>query len=149
MYLYAQGIHPLVRMYRKPVRYEESWEEAAERALEDIQHGRVLSQESKTEIMEYYKNSSVNGRYSSEDEMYNAMMVWAYPQGEDLKFDSGSAGQNLPKQEDILEGFFPSFPLRRLFSARSMRLLPPTPDHVRDKHGIRTTDIYMSMQIIT
>ncbi len=76
MYLYAQGIHPLVRMYRKTVRYEESWEEAAERAIEDINHTRVLSQEFKREIMDYYKSLSVNGRYSSDDEMYNAMMVW-------------------------------------------------------------------------
>jgi len=76
MYLYVRGIHPLVRMYRKPLRYEESWEEAAERAIEDIQHTRGLSQEAKKEVMEYYKNLSINGRYSADDEMYNAMMVW-------------------------------------------------------------------------
>ena len=47
----------------------------------------------------------------------------AYPQGEDLKFGSGSAGQNVPKRKGIVEEYFFIFSFVSFF-VNIMRPLP-------------------------
>jgi len=65
----------------------------------------------------------------------------AYPQREDLKFGSGSAGQNLPKRKGFVEEYFYFFSFVSFF-VNIMRFLPSSPGHVRDKQGIYEINIY-------
>lgn len=76
MYLYSQGIYPIVQFSHRTVKYDETWLEAAEKAICSLKINRDLSEEITDQIKEYYKQSSQNGMYNSHYEMFSGMMVW-------------------------------------------------------------------------
>ena len=76
MYLYLSGYMPSVRIEHSELKEETSWQEAADRAIDLIGHGRDLDDGSREKIMEYYQNASVDGMYCSESDTYRGMMVW-------------------------------------------------------------------------
>lgn len=77
MYLYTLGIHPIVKLYHKSLTREQDWSDAAEKAIDLLQMNRILSDEVKGKIKEYYKNISPNGNYCSKSEIYSGMLVWS------------------------------------------------------------------------
>ena len=76
MYLYLSGYHPEIRISNFEHRVEKGPENAAERTIEMMGHGRTLDEETKEIIRNYYKNASENGTYRSDSSTYTGMMVW-------------------------------------------------------------------------
>ena len=52
-------------------------EEAAQKAIDFLSLRQVLTEENKEKIREYYRNSSINGMYHTQSEIYKAMMIWS------------------------------------------------------------------------
>ena len=77
MYLYLQGIHPVVQIYHKSVRYDQGWSEAADRCMDYLGMNQHLSTDSKEKIREYYQRSSIGGMCNADYQMYSGMMVWS------------------------------------------------------------------------
>jgi SAM-dependent methyltransferase len=76
MYLYTLGYRPLVQISKKSVKREQDWLEAAEKAIDHIQLIQDLTRATKEKIKQYYKDISINGRFSADYEMYIGMMAW-------------------------------------------------------------------------
>jgi hypothetical protein len=76
MYLYTRGYRPLIRLDHSFWKEEEDWPTAAESAIESLGRDHVLDDRNKELIREYFRNSSSDGRYCSESEVYTGMMVW-------------------------------------------------------------------------
>jgi SAM-dependent methyltransferase len=76
MYLYIRGFHPMVQFNHKCEIRELEWSEAAEKAIDFLQYNKILSDEIREKIIEYYKITSINGLVKSTHEKYTGMIVW-------------------------------------------------------------------------
>ncbi|QYZ78872.1 class I SAM-dependent methyltransferase [Methanofollis formosanus] len=77
MYLYAPGYRPIVKFNHMSRNREQGWVEAAEAAIDFLGNERVLSDDAREKIREYYRDASPDGTYRSEAEVYTGMMVWS------------------------------------------------------------------------
>jgi len=77
MYLYTLGFHPIVKITHKSEGRDQNPEEAAQKAIDFLSLRQVLTEENKEKIREYYRNSSINGMYHTQSEIYKAMMIWS------------------------------------------------------------------------
>lgn len=77
MYLYTLGYRPIVKFNHMSRSHEQDWAEAAEATIDFLGNERVLSDDVKEKIREYYRNASPEGTYCSEAETYTGMMVWS------------------------------------------------------------------------
>jgi SAM-dependent methyltransferase len=76
MYLYLNGYRPLVRVNHNRKKTAVDWEEAADRAIKNLERTEKCTAAIKKKIREYYKTSAVDGKYHSVSEGYSGMMVW-------------------------------------------------------------------------
>ncbi|NLV27029.1 MAG: class I SAM-dependent methyltransferase [Methanomicrobiales archaeon] len=77
MYLYTLGFQPIVKINHKTEDQNQSWEEAANSTIGYLEMKHEISDENRNKIMEYYKNCSENGIYTTHSETYKGMMAWA------------------------------------------------------------------------
>ena len=77
VYLYTLGIHPVINLSNRTVKFDEPWAEAADKTIESLRINQELSDETVSKIREYFRDNSVNGVYNSDYETYSGMMVWS------------------------------------------------------------------------
>ncbi len=77
MYLYTRGYHPIVKITHKSEDRYQIPEEAAEKAIDFLLLRQVLTEANKEKIREYYRNSSIDGMYHTQSEIYKGMMIWS------------------------------------------------------------------------
>ena len=76
MYLYMQGIRPVIRFNHR-ARPEQDWNEAAKKAIERFSRTRELNQQQKETVRNYYNEIAVDGKVKHEPGALSAMMIWS------------------------------------------------------------------------
>ncbi|MDD3573962.1 MAG: class I SAM-dependent methyltransferase [Methanospirillum sp.] len=76
MYLYTLGFRPVVNITHKSEDRDQSWDEAAEKAINFLLLRQNLTDDEKEKIRDYYRYSSIDGRYLTHSELFKGMMIW-------------------------------------------------------------------------
>lgn len=76
MYLYTQGIHPVVKISQPKGDGGRDWNEEAEKTIDFLGSTRNFSEDTKEKIREYYRQAAEDGRYGSGPQTYIGMMAW-------------------------------------------------------------------------
>jgi SAM-dependent methyltransferase len=76
VYLYLNGYRPTVRINHSKKKNNVEWENAADRAIKSLERTGECTAAAKKKIRTYYKNSAVDGKYTSVSEAFSGMMVW-------------------------------------------------------------------------
>jgi len=81
MYLYLNGYRPFVRIHHHRERSAVDWEKAADQAIRFVERAKPCTNEAEQKIRNYYRKSSVEGKYPVRSDGYTGMMVWDVNRG--------------------------------------------------------------------
>ena len=76
MYLYSQGIFPVVKGDRPKENGDRNWQEEAQKTIDFLGSTRNFSEETKEKIRAYYRQAEKDGRDGSGPGTYIGMMAW-------------------------------------------------------------------------
>lgn len=77
MYLYTLGYHPKVNFTHSTFNRSQEWKVAADHAIERLERTRILSEDTREQIRQYFRESSEDGMYHTNSEAYTGMMAWS------------------------------------------------------------------------